>query len=218
MMPTDTEVDRLRAELERLRGLNKALTDKPEAKVIEAMFAQGAAMAETIKALRARAERAEQERDEANSSSGFWGRAAARATTRAENAERERDEASAPGWACRDCGYTGGGFTEVRYIDGDADVKCPCGSTCTGPVGETLQTIVGELDDASVRFTFAESRVKALEEAVRQQIKRCPQCYGRGQYTPSCMLCGDSTYDHHCDTSLRECGACAGLRAVAEAV
>jgi len=47
-------------------------------------------------------------------------------------------------------------------------------------------------------------------EAVIDGLK-CRDCGGKGSYTSSCSLCGDSTYDHlYCTDETRVCKECEG--------
>lgn len=52
--------------------------------------------------------------------------------------------------------------------------------------------------------------IEAAAELAATNASECPKCKGKGTTYRSCSMCGDSTYDHECDSGHETCIHCNG--------
>jgi len=73
------------------------------------------------------------------------------------------------------------------------------------------------LDEVTDRAMDAESRATRAEQLADALLAECPGCHGKGEREAACRYCGDSTYDHECESRMVPCSDCAWVRRALEA-
>lgn len=73
--------------------------------------------------------------------------------------------------------------------------------------------VVADIEDAVAQAKKDEVLIDSLLDVCKKLLWKC-RCRGTGKYVTECTLCGDSTWDHHCNDEERECSdeACAAAR------
>lgn len=86
-----------------------------------------------------------------------------------------------------------------------------------GVVHEHRRALLAELDrlrDALAETETARNRLAEALGELSRCVLPCAICHGRGIYWTSCSFCGDSTFEHECDSVQKTCPApaCGDLR------
>lgn len=68
------------------------------------------------------------------------------------------------------------------------------------------------LDGEAVERRLREVARRATEGMREAVLRICSDCHGSGKVELPCTMCGDSTYDHECDSQKVECVSCERLR------
>jgi len=68
----------------------------------------------------------------------------------------------------------------------------------------TRDAIAAKNAEIREKLVEAEKARDEQAEALRQAVASC-KCLGTGEWQTSCTLCGDSTFDHHCNDEIVKC-------------
>ena len=69
---------------------------------------------------------------------------------------------------------------------------------------DEIDRLTRENADLRAKLADAEKARGEQAEALRQAVASC-KCLGTGKWQTSCSLCGDSTFDHHCNDEIVDC-------------
>ena len=85
----------------------------------------------------------------------------------------------------------------------DPDEPCTCGVT-ERTEREMHAAWRKRAEEAETALAAMTAERDDQAEALRQAVASC-RCRGTGKWETSCTLCGDSTYDHHCNDEIVDC-------------